>query len=269
MTIKRKLNNIITKVLGLTPPRKIPENLYKGFSDNNTPIEYIYFNELNFFPRLWTKKLVNDYINIAKKRNEENKKDDLLEYWTRKAIEKYVKGFEVVNIGSSAPGIEAVCILNGAKKVYTIEYRKIFSLDKRIKTMTPKDWDKNPIKFDIGLSISSFEHDGLGRYGDPINPNADIETMKKMKRTIKKDGLLFLSIPCGKEKLIWNSGRTYGRNRINKMLKGWELLDIFDYRKEKFNQDNPDDFMPIFILRNVDNPKIETIEDWESKRTSK
>jgi len=27
--------------------------------------------------------------------------------------------------------------------------------------------------FDMVFSFSSIEHDGLGRYGDPLNPNGD------------------------------------------------------------------------------------------------
>ena len=48
------------------------------------------------------------------------------------------------------------------------------------------------------FSLSSFDHDGLGRYGDPLNPDADIAAMKTVARVLKADGLLFLTIPIGK-----------------------------------------------------------------------
>lgn len=35
-------------------------------------------------------------------------------------------------------------------------------------------------EFDAVVSMSSLDHDGLGRYGDPINPNADLESMQKL-----------------------------------------------------------------------------------------
>ena len=31
-------------------------------------------------------------------------------------------------------------------------------------------------KYDVCLSISSFDHDGLGRYGDPLDPSGDLRT---------------------------------------------------------------------------------------------
>ncbi len=32
--------------------------------------------------------------------------------------------------------------------------------------------------FDMALSISSFDHDGLGRYGDPLDPVGDLKAMR-------------------------------------------------------------------------------------------
>jgi hypothetical protein len=40
--------------------------------------------------------------------------------------------------------------------------------------------------FDLVLSMSSFEHDGLGRYGDPLNPNGDIMAMRSTRRLLKQ-----------------------------------------------------------------------------------
>ena len=39
--------------------------------------------------------------------------------------------------------------------------------------------------FDVVLSISSFEHDGLGRYGDPLNPDGDLAAMRSTRRLLK------------------------------------------------------------------------------------
>ncbi len=50
---------------------------------------------------------------------------------------------------------------------------------------------------DRALSLSSFDHDGLGRYGDPINPIGDLVAMETVKQDLRSDGLLFLTIPIG------------------------------------------------------------------------
>jgi hypothetical protein len=70
-------------------------------------------------------------------------------------------------MGSISPIYENVCISFGTKTVTTIEYNKIIFLHPQMKTMTPDEYDKNPEQYDTGISISSFEHDGLGRYGNP------------------------------------------------------------------------------------------------------
>ena len=41
-----------------------------------------------------------------------------------------------------------------------------------LKTATPSGG------FDVALSISSFDHDGLGRYGDPLEPDNDLRAMR-------------------------------------------------------------------------------------------
>ena len=37
-------------------------------------------------------------------------------------------------------------------------------------------------RFDVVLSISSVEHDGLGRYGDALDPDADLHAMRFLQR---------------------------------------------------------------------------------------
>ena len=45
--------------------------------------------------------------------------------------------------------------------------------------------------------VHSFDHDGLGRYGDPLNPAGDLVAMETVKRVLKDEGLLFLTVPIG------------------------------------------------------------------------
>ena len=47
------------------------------------------------------------------------------------------------------------------------------------------------------LFISSFDHDGLGRYGDPINPEGDLQAMQTVASVLRDDGILFLTVPIG------------------------------------------------------------------------
>lgn len=45
--------------------------------------------------------------------------------------------------------------------------------------------------------MCSFDHDGLGRYGDPINPEGDLVAMGTVMDVLKEGGLLFLTVPIG------------------------------------------------------------------------
>jgi hypothetical protein len=40
------------------------------------------------------------------------------------------------------------------------------------------------------------EHDGLGRYGDPINPFGDLESIARARCLLKHGGILFLGNVC-------------------------------------------------------------------------
>jgi hypothetical protein len=76
---------------------------------------------------------------------------------------------------------ESVALAAGAQSVTSIEYNVLDYDHPRISTVTNAEWygkgggHSRGEKFDVIFSISTFEHDGLGRYGDAINPDADIE----------------------------------------------------------------------------------------------
>jgi hypothetical protein len=82
-------------------------------------------------------------------------------------------------------------------------------------------------QFDAVLSLSAFDHDGLGRYGDPISPDGDLLTMDLLLTALVRPhtGLLLLSVPVGPDGVFWNLHRRYGRVRLPLLLSGWELAE--------------------------------------------
>jgi hypothetical protein len=252
--IIKKINLAIVNLKGLTPPEEIPDNLLKRYTlDGKIEIEKCYYNNvgLPFIPRIYTKRKIESFLKQIKNREAAHYKATDKELY--RAIEKYpVENKNCVVMGSVSPFYESVCISFGAKTVTTIEYNKIIFLHPQMKTMTPAEYDKNPEQYDTGLSISSFEHDGLGRYGDPLNPEADLEAMNKMKKVIKKEGILFLSVPVGKDLLVWNAHRIYGRIRLPLLMKGWETLDTFGFDESKLDEpDKGAGCQPVFVLKNT------------------
>jgi hypothetical protein len=173
-----------------------------------------------------------------------------LDEWVCDAIKKYpVKGRTVVNMGSMTPWYESMLIYFGARPT-TIDYNPITLRTERMEFMSIAEWERARPLFDIGFSISSFEHDGLGMYGDPIDPDGDLKAMRKMKERVKGDGLLFLAVPTGKDKILFNNARIYGRHQLPLLLSGWEVIDTFGFHVDDI--DGNGSAQPLYILRNSD-----------------
>ncbi len=76
-------------------------------------------------------------------------------------------------------------------------------------------------------SLSVVEHFGLGRYGDPINPDAWYIALKNMQEKIKEGGRLYLSVPVGPEdKLIFNAHRIFKPSTIVEALDRMDLISF-------------------------------------------
>ena len=218
----------------------------------NGRMEYIDYYDDSFIPttRTYTREEIDGLIKQVIKREPVSYGiTDINLYY---ALDKYdITGKSVAIMGSVKPSYEAICLAYDGIPT-TIEYNKIICEDDRVKVMTVEEYNKNPIKFDAAFSISSFEHDGLGRYGDKLNPNGDIEAMAKMKQILKPDGILFLAIPVGKDLLAFNAHRIYGEHRLPMMLDDWEVLDSFGYNEGQLNirHTKRTGCQPIFVLSN-------------------
>jgi hypothetical protein len=232
----------------MKPLEKIPQELFPAFSmDGKIEIEKIYLDGTNSKERIYTKDLIDRFINEIRNKHSNYYGDTDL--WLYDALEKYhVSGKNVVVFGSSSPWYESVAIFHGCDKCYVLEYNKITAENEKIIQISGKE----KLDIDFGFSISSFEHYGLGRYGDPINPHADIEAMEEAKKIIKKNGLLFLAVPIGKDKVVWNANRIYGDIRLKALIFGWEIVDRFGWEEDKISIDTERNagYQPVFVLKN-------------------
>ena len=144
-------------------------------------------------------------------------------------------------VGSQSPWAEASLFNAGARHVMTIEYMKITTDYPNYSALHPSEVAKKYLNrswslIDFAYSYSSLEHDGLGRYGDPLNPFGDFESLARIRCLLKPGGTLFLSLPVAPDTVVWNLHRIYGRYRLSLMLMGWDILDIFP---ETCNVDDP------------------------------
>lgn len=154
--------------------------------------------------------------------------------------------------GSTHPWYELMLLHYGAKEVTVFEYSDRPNWNSRVKYVKSYSSDK---KFDFGVSISSFEHDGLGRYGDPLDPLGDIKAMDYCKQVIKPRGLLLLSVPIGKDKVVFNLHRVYGQKRLPKLVDKWEWIASWGFNEysltNNINGVNGSDYQPVILLQNT------------------
>lgn len=103
-----------------------------------------------------------------------------------------------------------------------------------------------PFKTNSIPSISCMhviEHVGLGRYGDPIDPQGDIKAINELKRVVKPGGSLLFVTPLGsKAKIQFNAHRIYTKIMILEYFKEFKLKEfvyISEHHPEKGLQTNP------------------------------
>ena len=233
------------------PPTTIPQELYREFTMNNkvSVSDYYFDDSLPHESAIeYTYAQVESLKAkaIARQENYYGPTDSYL-YAALNRYSSYIKGKRIGIIGSVTPWYEAIVLSYGGKPI-TIDYNPIISDHPEITTLTIAEYEKNPELFDAILSISSFEHDGLGRYGDPINPKGDLEAMAKAVRMLKPHGLLFLAVPVGLDHIFWNAHRVYGKERLPLLLKEWNIIQTFGYEKWNLDQFSNGWHQPVFVI---------------------
>lgn len=193
----------------------------------------------------------------------------------RTSLQKWLTGAAVVVVGSVVPWYEVLALQSGAAFTLTLEYNEVRYEDPRMLSDTPaRYWRRRrearrdeaqdvleqgacgiqAQRFDVGLSISSIEHAGLGRYGDPLDPHADLRAMHELEEIIRPDGLLILAVPVGKDTVMWNAHRVYGRQRLTLLARNWTVLGVHGMRADML--DNPvvprrGEPQPVLLLQNA------------------
>lgn len=116
--------------------------------------------------------------------------------------------------------------------------------------LTQLDFADNSIK---SLScMHTIEHIGLGRYGDPIDPQGDKKAAKELSRVLAVGGDFLFVAPMGKTHLAFNAHRRYSYQ---------DVLDLFpDLTVKEFSL-IPDSHKGVGVIRNADPAMVETQKD--------
>jgi hypothetical protein len=231
------------------PPSRIPPELLDAFTLGGRVPVIEEFDDRTYppnWPLIYTEEEITSYMNGIRKGKTcvYGTVDD----WVQDAFKRYpIEGLDVVTMGSISPWYESMILVHGGR-AHAIDYNPIVSQSKRVTTWTVDQWERERPRFDYALSISSFEHDGLGAYGDPLDPEGDLKAMRKMKEIVNPGGIMLFAVPTGKDAIRFNSARIYGRLRLPLMLEGWDWIDSSGF--EEHMLDSNGDFQPVLVLRN-------------------
>lgn len=95
-------------------------------------------------------------------------------------------------------------------------------------------------------ALCSLEHFGLGRYGDPIDPEACFKAFESICKKMKIGGEIYLSVPVGWEHVEFNAHRVFFASTIVKEFSCCELVEFswtaggyieYNVEIDKFDQD--------------------------------
>lgn len=248
------------------PPHKIPDNLYDKFTlFNSIPVAYKYYNNC-----------VAHGIHITSKKYEETFErlnngtfsyygDNHLQFYD--AFNQYaLSGKTVLIWGFAGCNCDAMALWQHAEQVYVVDYNKPICEHEKVTSLTHEELRQSRLTCDYAISFSSFEHSGLGRYGDPLDPSADLQAMRTAYEYLKDDGILMLGVPLGQDALIWNAHRIYGPQRLPLLLQGWKVVDVYSTYKgnDIFKESFGVYAQPLLILKK----NFQSKEDCFTKNTS-
>lgn len=75
-------------------------------------------------------------------------------------------------------------------------------------------------------SLHVAEHFGLGRYSDPIDPDACFRFMNALQRVLRPGGRLYFSVPVGRERVEFNAHRVFAPKTILESFSRLQLLSF-------------------------------------------
>lgn len=75
-------------------------------------------------------------------------------------------------------------------------------------------------------ALCSLEHFGLGRYGDPVDPEACFKCFDEIQKKIKVGGNLYISLPIGRERVEFNAHRVFYAGTVIECFQTMELSEF-------------------------------------------
>ena len=71
-----------------------------------------------------------------------------------------------------------------------------------------------------------IEHVGLGRYGDPLDPDGDLKAIGELVRVLAPGGDLLVATPVGRPRVVFNAHRVYDHEAFARYFAPLELVEF-------------------------------------------
>lgn len=91
------------------------------------------------------------------------------------------------------------------------------------------DLAKLPFPDDSVRSLSCMhvlEHIGLGRYGEPLDPDGDMKAFGELLRVLAPGGHLLIVVPVGKCRIAFNAHRIFEFEQVVELCAGLHLVEF-------------------------------------------
>lgn len=231
------------------PPSTIPQDLWKAYTDNGTiPVTYWYHDDSQPDMKIVSRDLLEYFIHRSANRLwHYNGEIDNFIFHALDHNKSSLQGKEVLVMGSEIPWYESILLTYGAKPV-VIDHHPIVTLDTRVTYLTYDLFRQNPRTFDLILSIAHTNQVGLGRYGEPLDPDGDLKEMDQFKKMLNPGGKLLLAVPVGPDTVVWNAYRVYGWKRLKKLLRGWKPVTYYGFKRENLEENPGYLYQPALLL---------------------
>ena len=192
------------------------------------PLYVSYFSDLRRYRRLDDARLVR-MQNLIPQLGEASATQGADAYffmgaWVARRI--YESGAEHhVDIGSQRPIIGT---LSAFTKVTYIDLRPLEAnlpnLECRKGTLLSLPFEDDQVTSLSCLSVA--EHIGLGRYGDPLDPQGTKTACRELARVLAPGGVLYFAVPIGTPRVCFNAHRIHSFRQVVDMFPDLTITEV-------------------------------------------
>lgn len=128
-------------------------------------------------------------------------------------------------VSALTPWVEVALLRWGVSRVYTVDFNPpVVAPGHGVTAVSLSEMWKHAGSFSLVISFSGIEHDGLGRYGDPLDPDGDYSAAAETAAMVAPGGTLLLGVPTGAMDDVEGQGhRVYGPVRFPRLVNATNL----------------------------------------------